>query len=160
MKRLILSLAIIVSAISMNAQTRTLNLELLGTAGMAGINYDARFAGNHGFGYSVCLGYGISFSDWKCLLDPSNYGINHQIGIPVEINYLFGKGNSHLVLGAGVYTAAVINDAAGSLQFGYMTFADFAYRYQKPEGFSFAVGVKPNIIFEEYYPYITIGKSF
>lgn len=56
-------MAIAVSLVSTHgakAQTRSVNLELLGSSGMAGVNYDARFKGSYGFGYSAGLGYGYS----------------------------------------------------------------------------------------------------
>lgn len=160
MKKVFLLIAIIASAISMNAQTKSINLELLGSSGMAGINYDARLKGNHGFGYSVGLGYGFSSSSFDFPMTEGKDGNNHQIGIPVEINYLFGQRNGHFVLGIGGYAGAIINEAAKKPQIGYTAFADIAYRYQKPKGFSFAIGFKPNLSGQVFWPYITIGKSF
>ncbi len=38
-------------------------------------------------------------------------------------------------------------------------FADIAYRYQKPTGFTLSVGLKPNLS-NVLWPYITLGYSF
>lgn len=161
MKKLIILVAIIFSSVAANAQTKSINLELLGSSGMAGVNYDARFKGNHGFGYSVGIGYGFSSSSIDFIETEGRDGVNHQFGIPVEINYLFGQGNSHFVLGLGGYAGLVKNEAVKKPRFGYAFFGDIAYRYQKPKGFSFAVGLKPNFAGgQTIWPYLTFGYSF
>ena len=59
--RILVSLALIIGAsVSGLSQTKSVNLELLGSSGMAGVNFDSRFCGNSGFGYSVGIGYGYS----------------------------------------------------------------------------------------------------
>lgn len=159
MRNLLLIIAIIATSVSANAQTKSLNLELLGSSGIAGINYDARFKGNNGFGYSVGMGYGYANSGYDFIDTKGNDGVTHDIAVPVELNYLFGQNNSHFVLGAGAIAAVAVNEGTMQHAFGYNVFADVAYRYQKPKGFAFAVGVKPNLI-NVLWPYITIGYSF
>ena len=94
MKRVISSILILTSAIFAQAQTKSVTLDLLGSSGIAGVSFDSRFKGNHGFGYNVGLSYAYGTGTL------SNYSVN-GIGIPLEINYLFGQRNSHLVLGLG-----------------------------------------------------------
>jgi len=173
MKRITLLAALLVLSLSICAQTRSINLELLGSSGAAGVNYDARFKeGNSGFGFSAGLGYGFAYSSLS--------GSAHQISVPAEINYLFGKQNSHLVLGVGVsggvlfynynigeirsvlhHRLPVINPSEDfpKASFAYNAFLDIAYRLQKPKGFVFAVGFKPNLV-TLFWPYLSFGYSF
>ena len=45
--RILVSLALIIGAsVSGLSQTKSVNLELLGSSGMAGVNFDSRFCGN------------------------------------------------------------------------------------------------------------------
>ena len=162
MKRILLLFSIAVSLVSTHsakAQTRSVNLELLGSSGMAGVNYDARFKGNYGFGYSAGLGYGYSNSNFDFVETPGRDGVSHQVVVPVELNYLFGKNNNHLVLGAGAMLGVLVNEGVMKPRLGYNVFADIAYRYQKPSGFAFSIGFKPNLR-EAFWPYITFGYSF
>ena len=176
MKKNVLRMTLLVSALAANAQTRSLNLELLGSSGMVGVNYDARFKNNWGWGYSIGLGYGLSGHS-----DLSGYkSFSHIMGVPVEMNYLFGKKNSHLVLGAGVMSGVDLNHThlpastifyedgtcdimeesdSHTTKWGFAPFADIAFRIQKPNGFAFSIGVKPNLD-AAFWPYITFGKSF
>lgn len=159
-KRLLASIAFIICvSISGLSQTKSIYLELLGASGMAGVSFDSRFAGNSGFGYNVGLGYGYSNGGVDLPDTKGNDGVSHEIGIPIEVNYLFGQNNSHLVLGMGAYAGAHINEALAKPQFAYNFFGDIAYRYQKPTGFSFAIGLKPNLS-KAFWPYVTIGYSF
>ena len=159
-KKALVSLAFILcAAFSGLSQTKSINLELLGSSGLAGVNFDSRFAGNSGFGYSVGLGYGYSQGGVDLPETKGNDSVSHEAGIPIEVNYLFGDGNSHFVLGAGAYAGIHINEAQSKPQFAYTVFGDIAYRYQKPTGFSFAAGLKPNLR-QVLWPYIAIGYSF
>lgn len=159
MKKLALLFVFVLMAASLSAQTKSINLELFGSSGLAGINYDARFKGNSGFGFSAGLGYGYANSGVDFFDTKGNDGVTHNIGVPVEINYMFGKKNSHLVLGAGAYAGIAVNEAAKDPQFGGTLFADISYRYQKPTGLTFAIGLKPNLS-NVLWPYIGIGYSF
>lgn len=159
MKKTFLFLAMALASVTMSAQTKSINLELLGSSGMAGVNYDSRFKGNSGFGFSVGIGYGYANSGIDFLDTEGNDRITHQVGIPVEINYLFGKNNSHFVLGVGASGLVNIKETSSKPQFGIGVFADIGYRYLKPNGFSFGVGLKPQLG-RVLYPYVGIGFSF
>ena len=53
-------------------------------------------------------------------------------------------------------------------RFGYFFFGDIGYRYQRPNGFMFRVGVSPSFNFGDkyglnktaFFPYIGFGWSF
>lgn len=178
------------SAVMAQQKTRNLSVELLGAQNVAGINYDSRFKGNSGLGYRVGLGYG--YGDNSGLFDQKINGV----GVPLELNYLLGKKNSKLELGfglsLGVYhikeTVAYVEDTGwypdtedadqkyGEIKyytnkenrFGYFFFGDIGYRYQRPNGFMFRVGVSPSFNFGDkyglcktaFFPYIGFGWSF
>ena len=178
MKRVISSILILTSAIFAQAQTKSVTLDLLGSSGIAGVSFDSRFKGNHGFGYNVGLSYAYGTGTL------SNYSVN-GIGIPLEINYLFGQRNSHLVLGLGTtngiykYSAKSFiieygddateikpEDISGTA-WGYNLFGDIGYRFQKEKGFTFGAGIKPTFTFDNgningpwLMPYLSFGISF
>ena len=177
MKRIIVCLAMLASAFFAQAQTKSVNLDLLGSSGLAGVSFDARFKGNHGFGYNVGLSYAYGTGTLN------SYTMN-GIGIPVEINYLLGQRNSHLVLGLGmtngIYKYSVQSifigygdeateikpEMTGGTAWGYNFFGDIGYRYQREKGFTFGVGVKPTFIISDrklngsLMPYLSLGISF
>lgn len=159
MRKLFFLLFVTAFTFTANAQTKSIDLELLGSFGLASIHYDARFSGNSGLGYRVGLGYGYSNNGIDFVETKGDDGISHSIGVPVELNYLFGKKNNHFVLGAGACAGLVKSEAVSSPQFAYNIFADVAYRYQKPTGVNFFIGIKPNLIYA-LWPYIGIGFSF
>ena len=177
MKKVLLSLLIITSAVFAKAQTKSVNLDLLGSSGLAGVSFDSRFIGNHGFGYNVGLSYAYGTGTLN------SYSVN-GIGIPLEINYLLGQRNSHLVLGLGMtngiykYSAQTFfigyGDDATEIKseetrgtaWGYNFFGDLGYRFQKEKGFAFGVGIKPTFVFSDgkpdaaLLPYLSFGISF
>ena len=75
------------------AQDRNVRLDLFGAVNVAGASYDARFKGDSGLGFAVGVGYGFGIGNW--------YEI-HGVGVPVEINYLAGRGKHHFEIGAGM----------------------------------------------------------
>ena len=175
MKKIILSILILTSAVFAQAQTKSVTLDLLGSSGIAGVSFDSRFKGNHGFGYNVGLSYAYGTGTFS-------YSVN-GIGIPLEINYLFGQKNSHLVLGLGMtngiykYSANsfLIGDDAVEVKpedisgtaWGYNFFGDIGYRFQKEKGFTFGAGIKPTFTFDNgkinerwFMPYLSFGISF
>lgn len=192
MRKIILSLFALCcfSAVMAQQKTRSLSVELLGAQNIAGINYDSRFKGNSGLGYRVGLGYG--YGNNSSLFDQKINGV----AAPFELNYLLGKKNSKLELGfglsLGVYhikeTVAYVEDTGwypgaedtdqkyGEIKyytnkenrFGYFFFGDIGYRYQRPNGFMFRVGVSPSFNFGDkyglnkaaFFPYIGFGWSF
>ncbi len=192
MRKIVLSLFALCcfSAVMAQQKTRSLSVELLGAQTIAGINYDSRFEGNSGLGYRVGIGYG--YGNTSGLFDQKINGV----GVPLELNYLLGKNNSKLELGfgasLGVYqvkeTIGYVEDTwwypggentdetspktyfytSSRTQFGYFFFGDIGYRYQRPSGFMFRVGVSPSFNFGDkyglsktaFFPYIGFGWSF
>jgi hypothetical protein len=177
MKKVLLSILILTTAIFAQAQTKSVTLDLLGSSGLAGVSFDSRFKGDHGFGYNVGLSYAYGTGTLN------NYTVN-GIGIPLEFNYLFGQRNSHLVLGLGMtngiykYSGDRIVIGYGSedteikpaqedgTYWGYNFFGDIGYRFQKEKGFTFGAGIKPTFIFSDgkpsgrLMPYLSLGISF
>ena len=178
MKKVLFSILILTSAIFAQAQTKSVTLDLLGSSGIAGVSFDSRFKGNLGFGYNVGLSYAYGTGTL------SSYSVN-GIGIPLEINYLFGQRNSHLVLGLGMtngiykYSAKSFiieygddateikpEDISGTA-WGYNLFGDIGYRFQKEKGFTFGAGIKPTFTFDNgningpwLMLYLSFGISF
>ena len=191
MRKIVLSLFALCCFSAVMAQqqkTRSLSIEVLGAQNVVGINYDSRFNGNSGFGYRVGIGYG--YGNNSGLFDQKINGV----GVPLELNYLLGKKNRKLELGfgasLGVYqvrentgyfigwypgeentdeTVGEIDSYTSSnTQFGYFLFGNIGYRYQRPNGFMFRVGVSPSFNFGDkyglkkaaFFPYIGLGWSF
>lgn len=192
MKKAILSLLALCcfSAVMAQQKTRSLSIEFFGAQNLAGINYDSRFNGNSGFGYRVGLGYGYGSNIG--LFDQKISGV----AAPLELNYLLGKKNSKLELGfglsMGVYqikeTVAYFDNTGShpdtentdqgygdikyytdkETRFGYFFFGNIGYRYQRPNGFVFRVGISPSFNFgdkcginkDAFFPYIGFGWSF
>ena len=143
---------------------RSLSLELQGVHNLVGINYDSRFKGNDGLGYRVGLGYAYGYSDFTFIVDASDK--IQGVAVPLEINYLLGKRNSKLELGAGIslgyyweryaitYPAPGKAGSTGRIQghenrFGYFTFGNIGYRLQTKRGFQLRVGWAPSINFKD-----------
>ena len=177
MRKVLLSVLVLTLALFSQAQTKSVSLDLLGSSGVAGVSFDSRFNGNHGLGYNV----GLFYAYGSALL--GNYTLS-GIGIPVEINYLTGQRNSHLVLGLGmtngIYkysshafflgygdeTSEVNSAKSDGTLWGYNLFGDVGYRFQKEKGFAFGVGIKPTFVFSDgkldggLLPYLSFGISF
>ena len=181
------AMALMLATLSMAAQdtlqTRvspdhSLSLELFGAHNTIGINYDRRFRGNDGLGFRVGVGYGYSESNYFMFLSSHIHGI----AVPLEVNYLLGKGRHKLELGLGAslgyYSETYYLDAAyvpeGMSQynytlrrntFGYFMYGNIGYRLQTKRGFQFRVGVTPSVNFgdkyclhrEWFYPYVSFG---
>ena len=176
---------VLLSSIVATAQTRNISAEVLGASQLAGISYDARFAGNSGFGYRVGLGYGLGI---QSLLFFGKQDV-HGVSVPVEINYLLGKKRSHLELGFGmnnglyrvhVKTSAIIATGEDgntyeipaidevNYTWGYFFFGDIGYRFQPENGFTFRIGLSPSFSFNSQHavqkswltPYVGLGWAF
>ena len=182
-------MALMACALTVSAQQRvqSFSVELFGGQNTVGVNYDARFHGNDGFGYRVGIGFG--YGDDNRFFSQNIKGV----GVPLELNYLLGRHNSHLELGfgtsLGIYhvreTAACYDthytpddpDAStggitfyetSSNRFGYLFFANIGYRYERPHGLLFRVGLSPSFNFGDkhglrktfFYPYLGLGWSF
>lgn len=159
------------------------SVEAFGAQNTIGFNYDARIRGNYGLGYRIGIGYG--YANNSGLFDQKINGI----GIPLELNYLFGKKNSKLEIGFGAslgiyhvketiwyYYQPIPPETKGhdeqytssDKRFGYFMFGNIGYRYQREHGFMFRIGITPSFNFGDkyglkravFYPYIGLGKSF
>lgn len=93
-KTVLLSALFLVPFNNSNAQKNihSFSIEAFGAQNTIGINYDTRIRGNYGLGYRVGIGYG--YADNSGLFDQKINGI----GIPLELNYLFGKKRASLKL--------------------------------------------------------------
>lgn len=188
MKKLFLLLGFLLFLCSLDTavaqdQVRNVSVELFGVHNTIGVNYDARFKGNSGWGYRVGIGYG--YADNSVLLDQEIKGI----GIPFELNYLLGEKRNKLELGFGAslglyhakeetwyYYQPDYPEMEGqselytssSNRYGYFLFGNIGYRYQHERGFLFRIGITPSFNFGDkyglkraaFYPYLGIGKSF
>lgn len=177
MKKVIaLLLAIALSPVVM-AQDRNVRLDLFGAANVVGASYDARFKGDSGLGFAVGVGYGFGIGNW--------YEI-HGVGVPVEINYLAGRGKHHFEIGAGmsngVYFDKITESKTVSLpdgstgtapkevrttQWGNFLYANVGYRLRAENGLVFRCGLSPSYGIGKYglsksvfYPYLSLGYSF
>ncbi|MDR2928790.1 MAG: hypothetical protein LBV41_11430 [Cytophagaceae bacterium] len=100
----------------------------LGGAGLAlSTNYDQRFRGANGLGFSAGI-FGFDV-----------FGVN-LMGGQVALNYLIGKENKYLELGAG--TNISLTDGYRT-EFGLLPFAMIGYRYQPVKGFLFRATLTP-----------------
>jgi hypothetical protein len=127
-------------------------IEALGSGLYYSVNYDRLFSHNIG----GRIGFGLL----------SN-GLNPLYFVPVTLNYLIGKGNSKLELGAGVTIIAadidlfeIVHSTFESLVLGT---AIIGYRYQPADGgFLFRIGFTP--LFSAYgiLPWggLSLGGSF
>ena len=168
--------------------SRALYLEIVGASIPVGINFDARFS-NSPLGYRVGVAYtigDIGESDSSdCMQNNDIRGVN----VPLELNYLTGSFDkkSHLELGIGVNVGLYEHSEGHSLEcggpsepstiekntmLGYFIFGNVGYRYQKPKGFLFRVGISPKfdlggksgidsyVGILSFIPYLSFGYSF
>lgn len=150
-----------------------MRLDLFGAANVVGASYDARFKGDSGLGFAVGVGYGFGIGNW--------YEI-HGVGVPVEINYLAGRGKHHFEIGAGmsngVYfdkiteskTMTLPDGSTGTApkevrttQWGNFLYANVGYRLRAENGLVFRCGLSPSYGIGKYglsksvfYPYLSL----
>lgn len=184
-KTVVLSIVFLCSLNNSIAQKniQSISVEAFGAQNTIGINYDARISGNYGLGYRVGVGYGYANNSGS--FDQKINGI----GIPLELNYLFGKKSSKLEFGFGTslgfyniketawYSYQPVSSetenrseqyTSSNNRFGYFMFGNIGYRYQREHGFVFRIGITPSFNFNDkyglkravFYPYIGFGKSF
>lgn len=149
--------------------------ELLGASQGIGVNYDSRFkvGVSDGFGWRAGLGFGyaystnfVAFSIREDKVD--TYNQMFRLAIPLELNYLIGKGNSKFETGLGTalclerYTSQTGAEPENS--FGFVPFLSLGYRLVTSKGFLFRAGVIPtyNIPSTQvsFYPYLSFGWAF
>lgn len=162
---LLAMMAIVQGSYAQESPERSLSLELQGVHNLVGINYDSRFKGNDGFGYRIGIGYAYGYSDFSFMVDFADRV--HGVAVPLEVNFLLGKHNSKLELGAGTslgyYWESIeikyTDDDSGVAvnrryrttenRFGYFMFGNIGYRLQTKRGFQFRVGWVPSINFND-----------
>lgn len=178
---------LLAAAPSYGQDSRALYLELLGASNGAGINYDARFNrdSSSGFGWRTGVGFGYRYSSIGLAYDFSDNARSRQgdvtditithvydqcfrTSIPLEINYLLGKGPSKLDLGAGgifcadLYTAK--DGAKPQLVFGATPYLSGGYRLVTAKHFVLRAGLISTFSFRNgdfsFWPYISFGRSF
>lgn len=131
----------------------SLYLELGGNALAYSINYDRIVAD----AVSVRAGIGFFSTD----LDEG--GSSSIAGIPIMANYLLGKGNSRLELGAGILIVTGSFDVAGASESGagVAGTGTFAYRFQKPEGgVFFKAGFTPILTGGSFIPWFGVSIGY
>lgn len=186
-------LCLIISFVGLMCQAQARNssavyLEFVGASISIGINYDSRFPDSR-FGYRVGIAYTIGsmgeMFTGDGLKDEKIRGIN----VPIELNCLIGKSQkkSKFELGVGVNLGIYEHAVGYSLEcggptepstvekdcmFGYFAFGNIGYRYQRPKGFLFRIGISPKFDFGDkngidsyvgvlsFIPYLSFGYSF
>jgi hypothetical protein len=135
---------------------RTVFLEVGGPGLALTLNYDTRFGnGRDKWGYRVGAGY-------------YNTGANSIASVPLQINYLYGSGNSFVELGAGTTFMRSQGSTNGTFfQFdndvGFFATATIGYRYQQDNGgINFRVAFVPTLSSYGFIPIggISIGYTF
>lgn len=166
----------LLSAMSGFAQnkSRAVYGELFGASGV-GVNYDARFipGKGDGFGYRTGLGVGFAFSSAGLsfeFTDDKVLTYNREVSfrLPLEVNYLLGKGSSKFEAGVGaaLSLSRLTSDdgAAPKTTFGVAPYLGLGYRLVTSSGFLLRLGVLPSVDFEyktaSLYPYIGLGYAF
>lgn len=172
---------------SYGQDSRAVYLEFLGASNGLGVNYDARFnrGASSGFGWRTGIGLGYRYSSTGLAYDFSDKAgkqhddvvdltITHvydqcfRTAIPLEINYLLGKGSSRIDLGAGgifsadVYTAK--DGAKPHLSFGAAPYLSAGYRLVTAKHFILRAGFISPFSFRtgefSFWPYLSFGKAF
>jgi hypothetical protein len=162
---------------SAQSQTRSRGVygELLGASQGLGFNYDARFdkESSDGFGWRAGIGVGYAYSSIIAFYYSDGnmadtYNQMFRLAMPIEVNYLLGKGSSKLEAGAGgamcvdLFTSA--SGARPKSTTGIVPYLNLGYRLVANKGFLFRVGVLSsyNVNSDKaiLYPYLGFGKAF
>ena len=156
-------------------RSRAIYGELLGASQFIGLNYDARFKkdASDGFGWRTGLGLGYAYSSILTAFNYDGekidtYNRMFRFAVPVEVNYLLGKGNSKFEAGAGVDLCADLytsdSGAKPASSFGAIPYLSLGYRLVTSKGFLFRVGALPSYNFNggqfRSYPYLGFGWAF
>ncbi len=166
-------------------QYRNIYVEFMGPSNMAGISYDSRLKPGSKWGYRIGLGYAYGTSIG--ILDAEEHV--HMAGIPIEFNGIFGKKKSKFEAGFGVnlgmyhhswhkYNIIMSNggiylskDNEKQIEnrFYHYCYFNIGYRYQRPSGFQFRIGISPMFSFTRYdgvismpllcCPYLSFGYT-
>ena len=163
---------------------RNIYAEFFGPSNIFGISFDSRFSPGTPLGYRVGLSMGIGGSIFHFDSNKNRFAI----GIPIEVNGIFGKQNSKFEVGLGaniglltrrwdkVIVENAINDNSNPYHtdksirsyFYYYMFGNIGYRLQKENGFMFRVGITPTFVFDGtkhlrlspfVMPYVSFGYT-
>lgn len=163
MKKIVISgILLLLCTVGFSQNAKYIGVELCGASTGIGLRYDARIKGNNGIGYSAAVAYahGIEAAYSKGS-DLDN------ILIPAEINYLTGEHNSHFECAIGMMNGWYRDPSYK--EYMYYFYINLGWRYQKPRGFMFRVGLSPSFgsgyhyyLAEKswFYPYFGFGWSF
>lgn len=143
---------------------KSVYVELMGPSDMLGVSYDARIKPDSKLGYRVGVAYA---SPYLLNIDDAQ----RFISVPLGLNYLAGKGNHRLEVGAGaspgIYHHSV--NYKSKNDFGCIAFGTIGYRYTASNGIQIRCGVSPYVTFgnkyadkkvRPLYPYLSIGYAF
>lgn len=154
-------------------------LEAMGPSNMLGVSYDARIKPESSIGYRIGIAYSGSITK-------SFFGGKHDqnsVSIPLELNYLVGKGKNKLEMGVGTSLGMYHNSGdywTGNSEetfkkehysettFGYYLYGNIGYRRISKSGFQFRCGVSPSFNLGDkhgvkknlFYPYVSVGYAF
>lgn len=158
--------------------------ELFGASNLIGVHYDQRFRPGSKWGFRAGIGYSLNVNIAMALYNGGGY---NTISAPFAVNGIFGKRHSYFEAGFGVSPGIAVSyhgggtyyyyDREGALvsqkyksttntAFSFKTFFDFGYRYQKPKGFMFRVGITPAVSWYRdmcvltISPYVSFGYTF
>jgi hypothetical protein len=157
-------LALILTSTGVSAldeSRNTLYVEFLGNAVFYSLNYDRVF---FKLGESNRIGCRIGLSFLPITKD--TVGGRYPLLFPVTVNYLLGKGENKLEVGAGATPRVFLaDDGSGGEQWeGLVSFTGtIAYRYQSiASDFNFRAGCSLVVLRERYRPWVSLsfGRSF
>lgn len=176
---LLLALGLFLAGVNVSAQNHSKSIygELLGASQMIGVNYDARFnsGASDGFGWRTGLGLGYAYSSSSAVaisLTGSEmtvvYNRMYRFSVPLEVNYLLGKGKSKFESGAGAIVCLdrYTSETGGAPQhsLGAIPYLSLGYRLVTDRGFLLRAGVMPVPGFSpfnvSFYPYLGFGWAF
>ena len=139
-------------------RSRSVFLEFGGGSNGVGINYDARFKEDSKWGYRVGFAFGYSQANYFFAAGTST----RVYSIPLEVNYLLGKGKNRLEMGLGVNTGYYNDHIAVAEHFKFeaeqwriayknisennissFAYLNIGYRYTHKRGFQFRIGITP-----------------
>ena len=173
--------------------SRSVYFEILGASNALGISYDARFNqdSSSGLGWRAGIGFGYRYSSTGLAYDFSDTGSNsvgsrpkeesipinirhiydrcYRLAVPLEINYLMGRGPSKFEVGAGGFLFAdrytsFEEGVSPENQFGFSPYLSAGMRLVTAKGFLLRGGVLPSFSFRtrdfSFWPYISIGRAF
>lgn len=141
----------------------TLYLELLGNGIFYSVNYE------HFLSDQLAARAGISYSTLTSETSGQTQKEGNFFTFPLMLNYLVGKGSSHLELGGGlsIITFSETNPESNLLDFisgtTVLVTGTVGYRYQQPDGgFVFRIGFTPLTNFNVVAPWggLSLGYAF